>query len=230
MPIFLDAAGTLIHPRVPVGQSYADIALRHGVGTSAEAVDRAFRLAWKQSPSPLHPEGQGSPDDDRGWWQGVVRKTFHAVLGQPLPEDTLVPMFAELYDHFAQPEAWTVYEEVPSALDSMAGLQPLWVLSNFDRRLLSILSGHGLSSFFEGFILSSEVGASKPHPRIFQAAIKTARSPANECFHIGDDPACDHEGAAAAGMQVFPLERPHTTLTDAVAWLNDVGQTSGQGA
>lgn len=226
MPIFLDAAGTLIRPRVSVGESYADIARQHGVETSAETVDRAFRQAWKQSPPPLHPEGQSSPDDDRGWWRAIVEKTFHSALGRPLPPETLRPLFDDLYSHFAQPEAWAVYDDVRESLEAMAALHPLWVLSNFDRRLIKILSGHGLCQYFKGFILSSEVGAPKPHPRIFQAALDAAQCPASQCFHIGDDPACDHEGAAAAGIHVFPLNRPQTTLTDALAWLRDFERSS----
>ena len=36
--IFFDAAGTLFEPRIPIGESYARVAARHGVVTTAAAV------------------------------------------------------------------------------------------------------------------------------------------------------------------------------------------------
>lgn len=206
--IFFDAAGTLIEPVVPVGQMYAQFAALHGVHTTADAVMEAFRAAWKATPARLYPEGQTSPDDDRGWWQSLVERVFATVLGKPLDPRVLSELFGALYAHYELPEAWRVYEDVLPALQELGRDHRLIVLSNFDRRLLNILRGHGLAHHFEQIILSSEVGASKPHPRMFHAALAAARCSPGECLHVGDDPKCDAQGAAAAGFHFFDVSRP----------------------
>lgn len=210
--LFFDAAGTLIEPTEPVGHTYARFAARYGVETDAAAVMQAFRTVWKQKATPVRPEGQAAGDDDRGWWREVVAEVFAHVQGLPLPEQTLEPLFDELYGHFALPEAWRVYPEVVPALEALKGCYDMLVLSNFDRRLLSILDGHGLSGYFRRVLLSSEVGASKPHPRMFQAALGVAGCEPQACVHVGDDRKCDIEGARQAGIGYFAVERPGAGL------------------
>ena len=214
--LFFDAAGTLVHLAEPPGATYARIAARYGLETEAEAMNRAFRAAWKSSPAPVHPEGQAPEDDDRGWWRALVAKSFAAALGRPLAEAELGPLFEELYASFAQPSAWRVHEDVLPVLQAVQGRCRLFVLSNFDKRLRTILAGHGLDPWFEGMIISSEVGASKPHPRIFQAALRMAGARPEECLHVGDDARADVEGATAAGMQAYLVERPAQGLEGVV--------------
>jgi putative hydrolase of the HAD superfamily len=221
--IFFDAAGTLFHLREPVGDTYARIAAKHGVMAEARALEKAFRAAWKALPSPVHPEGKPPEDDDRAWWHEVVRLTFaheaNATDSGAIAGDVFEPMFADMYAHFANADAWQLYNDTLPALELLRaqarfGLHPrLFVLSNFDRRLHPILKGLGIAPFFEHVLLSSDVGASKPHPRMFQAALTAAANvPASQCLHIGDDERCDFQGARAAGMHAALVARPEVTL------------------
>ena len=210
--LFFDAAGTLIRPAEPVGLTYARFAARHGVEAMPDDLMQAFRAAWKSTPPPLHPPGTAAVDDDRGWWHGLVAQVFAQVLGAPLPEQTLDGLFDELYQHFAEPAAWSLFPDVLPALNALSRDHRLMVLSNFDRRLRSILDGHDLSRFFEQIVISSEVGAAKPHPRMFQAALTAVGLPPQDCLHIGDDARCDAEGAAQAGIHFFPVQRPESGL------------------
>lgn len=212
--VFFDAAGTLIHLRRPVGETYAQIAAEHGLKAAPEALNAAFRAAWKQSPPPVHPVGMVPGDDDRAWWRGLVKTTFAQVLGRHLPDSELEPLFTRLYDHFAEPAAWLVYDDVWPTLEALRGTHRLLVLSNFDRRLRRILAGHGLDGYFDGMVISSEVGASKPHPRIFEAALRMAGALPSECLHVGDDLKADIEGAQAAGVATFQVKRPELGLSD----------------
>jgi putative hydrolase of the HAD superfamily len=213
----------LFHLREPVGDTYARIAAKHGVASDPQALEKAFRAAWKALPSPVHPEGAPPADDDRSWWHEVVRLTFARGATSPdsgaIAAEVFEPMFADMYAHFANADAWQLYEDTLPALEllrarSLAGLHPrLFVLSNFDRRLHPILNGLGIASFFENVLLSSNIGASKPHPRLFQAALTAAaNTPASQCLHLGDDERCDLEGARAAGMHAALVARPEVTL------------------
>ncbi|HEY1049192.1 MAG TPA: HAD-IA family hydrolase [Prosthecobacter sp.] len=210
--VFFDAAGTLIEPAEPVGATYARFAAQHGIQTDATAVMQAFRAAWKASPPALHPVGQCSEDDDRGWWKALVADVFARVLGVPVAVAVLERLFPDLYEHFARPEAWMVYEDVRPALEDLSRDHHLLVLSNFDRRLRSILAGHELSHFFSQVILSSEVGAAKPHARMFDTALSAAGCAPGECLHVGDDAKCDMVGAESAGIHFFAVHRPENSL------------------
>ena len=66
---------------------------------------------------------------------------------------------------------------------------------------------------FEKVIISSEAGADKPAPHIFEHALGALNVPAANALHVGDDPARDWAAAAAAGMRVYKLERPGNSLT-----------------
>ncbi|MBL9129931.1 MAG: HAD-IA family hydrolase [Verrucomicrobiaceae bacterium] len=210
--LFFDAAGTLIHPAESVGAVYARHAAGFGVKTTGQAMDAAFRSAWKSTPPPLHPPGQPPADDDRSWWLKVASKSFAAALGHALDDEVMLPLFDGLYAHYAKPEAWSVYDDVRPALETLHGSHELLALSNFDRRLLSIFDGHDLSRFFTRIILSSEVGASKPHSRMFEAALNACGADAADCLHVGDDPRCDADGAQLAGLRFFAVKRPESGL------------------
>ena len=41
--LLLDAAGTLIHPREPIGETYARAARAHGARISPQRIEQAFR-------------------------------------------------------------------------------------------------------------------------------------------------------------------------------------------
>ena len=210
--IFLDAAGTLITLCEPVGVTYARVAATHGVVVDAVAIGRAFRSSWKALPPPVHPSPP--PDDDRGWWRALVEHAFALVLGQSVPAQVMGPLFSDLYDFFARPAAWAVYEDVRPALDRLKPHFRLLVLSNFDQRLRQILQGHGLLGYFEDVIISSEIGASKPHPRIFEAALLRAGVDAASCLHVGDDEKADAAGAEGQGIPHFLVRRPGAGLEE----------------
>lgn len=210
--LFFDAAGTLIRPAEAVGKTYAQHALRQGIVVEPEAIMQAFRVVWKETPPPLHPAGQGAADDDRGWWRALVGDVFARVLGAPLAENRLEALFSGLYLHYAQPQAWSVFDDVVPALEDLSRDHRLLVLSNFDRRLRSILAGHDLLRFFAEVVISSEVGAAKPHPRMFQAALAAGGCLPQEALHIGDDATCDLAGAQSSGIHAFHVKRPGNGL------------------
>lgn len=210
--LFFDAAGNLIRPAEPVGATYAQFALRYGIEVESEDVMQAFRMAWKETSPPLHPIGQPAADDDRGWWRVLVGNVFGRVLGTPLAESALEDLFSELYLHYAHPQAWSVFDDAMPVLTDLARDHRLLVLSNFDRRLRNVLEGHGLLRFFEQVILSSEIGAAKPHARMFQAALAAVGCVPQEALHIGDDVTCDLAGAQNGGIQAFHVRRPENGL------------------
>ena len=122
--------------------------------------------------------------------------------------------FEAVYAHFAEPGVWKAFPDVPGALARFreAGYR-LGIISNFDRRLRKVLADLGLAASFEHIIISSEVGADKPDPRMYAEALRLFGVPAGRALHVGDDPRKDW-GAERVGLRVFRLERPRHTLWD----------------
>jgi phosphoglycolate phosphatase-like HAD superfamily hydrolase len=67
------------------------------------------------------------------------------------------------------------------------------------RMLKPLLQGLGLSHLFDAVIVSAEVGAEKPNPVIFQAAVQQLGVDCEDVLHIGDDRRNDLWGARDAG-------------------------------
>ena len=210
--IFFDAAGTLFHLPKSVGYHYALVGRRMGLRLDEASLDRAFAVAWNEMPAR---PATGSPreDDDKGWWRELVERVFDQVA--PEIKDLDRDAFFEVaYEHFAEAGVWELYPEVVDVLEQLRPNFRLAVISNFDGRLRMILEQLGISKFFSLVVISSEIGADKPDPFIYHRALELAGVIAQQALHVGDDPVRDWEGAAAASIPVFQLERPRVSLRD----------------
>jgi len=210
--IFFDAAGTLIHLPQSVGHHYSFVARRIGLQLDAGALDAAFAACWKQMPRRPAIDGPRE-DDDKGWWRDLVNRVLDRVAPD-LAELDRDAFFEGAYSYFAESGVWDLYPEVPEVLEGLAEKFQLAVISNFDGRLRMILEHLGVSKFFSHVFLSSELGADKPDPEIFRRALGLSAVRPNETLHVGDDPERDWDGASAAGLSVFRLERPQKSLRD----------------
>ena len=194
--VTFDVGGTLIRPWPSVGHVYAEVAAGCGCEEILpEVLNLQFAAAWANLKNFNH---------GRGEWAALVDATFEGLTTRP-PSETF---FSELYDRFASPDVWRVYEDVAPAVDALAsrGIQ-LGIVSNWDDRLRPILEGLGLIKYFEAIIISSEVGFTKPSPVIFQHASKKLGMPTEFILHVGDSADQDFTGAKSAGCKAVLLER-----------------------
>src|SRR5206468_7580127 len=127
--------------------------------------------------------------------------------------------FEIAYEHFAEAGVWELYPEVPGMLEKLQPRFQLVVVSNFDGRLRFILEHLGISKYFAHVFVSSELGADKPDPEIYQRALKFIDLRPNEALHVGDDPERDWQAATAAGLSIFQLDRQKNSLPDLHATL-----------
>jgi putative hydrolase of the HAD superfamily len=210
--IFFDAAGTLIYLPKSVGDHYAFVAERIGLRLDAVPLDRAFADCWKRMP-PRSAVSGPRPDDDKGWWRELVNGVFDRVMPN-LDELDRDAYFEAVYSHFAEAGVWDAYPEVEKVLSNLHGRFELAIVSNFDGRLRMILEHLGLSKYFAHVFLSSELGADKPNPEIYRRALRVSGKQPDETLHVGDDPERDWQGATAAGLSIFQLDRPKNSLLD----------------
>jgi putative hydrolase of the HAD superfamily len=80
-------------------------------------------------------------------------------------------------------------------------------VSNWDYALPQVLDGAGLGNLLDGVVTSAAVGARKPDPAIFRAALDLAGCEPAEAVHVGDTPAEDVAGAQAAGIPALLINR-----------------------
>jgi putative hydrolase of the HAD superfamily len=215
--IFFDAAGTLIRLPKSVGSHYALVGDKIGLTLDAAALDRAFAACWRQTPARPAIDGPRE-EDDKGWWRTLVGR----VLDQVAPQTTALDrdaFFEAAYAHFAEAGVWELFPEVREVVEALRSRFDLAVVSNFDGRLRIILEHLGVSKFFSHVFLSSELGADKPDPLIYERALRLSRLAPTEILHVGDDPVRDWQGAETAGLSVFRLERPKNSLHDLLAAL-----------
>ena len=205
--LLLDAMGTLIGLRRSVGATYAELAAAHGVRVEAEAINAVFPRLFRQAPPLAFPglSGAALADAEQGWWSDRIAACLTACgHTSPLPAE----LGPALFQHFASAEPWLVYPDVPEQLERwrQRGLR-LAVVSNFDQRLHGLLEALGLAPQLEAVVVSSVVGAAKPDPAPFQAALAQLQLPPEAVWHIGDSPE-DELGARAAGLRCLLIRRP----------------------
>jgi putative hydrolase of the HAD superfamily len=100
------------------------------------------------------------------------------------------------------------YPDAAPALDRLRelGLR-LVCVSNWDYALPEVLERCELAARLDGIVTSAAVGARKPAPAIFDAALELASCDAGAALHVGDSPAEDIEGARVAGIRPLLIER-----------------------
>lgn len=197
--VTFDVGATLIKSWPSVGQVYAEVAGRHGLRhLSAELLEDRFRIAWSR---------QFHLTETRSGWEQLVDEAFAGLA--PIPPSQ--SFFPELYDRFAQPDAWRIFDDVPPVLEGLAAAGfRLAVISNWDERLRDLLRRLHLDSHFEAIVVSCEVGHRKPDRAIFDEATRQLGLPAGQILHIGDSVEMDLMGARNAGFHALRIDRTAT--------------------
>lgn len=183
--VLLDALGTLVRLEPP---------WLHLQDAAPERAERAFRaeMAYYRE----HSDEGREPDS-----LAELRARCAAVLSAELGRDVAVEeMMAAIR-----------FRAFPDALPALAELRGLGMrlvcVSNWDYSLPEVLERVGLRNELDGVVSSAAVGARKPDPRIFEAALELTACAPEEALHVGDTRAEDVEGARAAAIRALLLER-----------------------
>ena len=200
--VTFDAANTLIRLIAPASQTYAEVARRFGAMLDPDRLNQAFLRAWKEVPR-LPDQTGPRADDGRSWWRDLVATTLSIAQYRV---DPFPAYFDAVYEEFTRPGIWQLAPGVTQVLSALtqAGIR-LGIVSNFDRRLYSILKTLDVLDQFEHIIISSEVGADKPSPRIFEEVLRRFQVGPKEVLHVGDEEQIDGVGARSAGISAFVL-------------------------
>lgn len=212
--VLFDAGNTLIRARSSIGEIYAGVARRHGITATGAELDREFRNAFATRKEEFvgSVSNPHTPARERAWWRKVVADAFRGAGIWAAAEPAFDGIFDVLYAAFDGPELWEVFPDVAACLAKLeAEGIPKAVVSNWDSRLHTVLSGLHLHDRFRFVLTSAEFGAEKPAPSIFLEAARRLGQEPSRVLHVGDLIRDDVEGARSAGLRAMLIDRDGTS-------------------
>jgi len=197
--ILFDAVGTLIYADPPVADVYHGIGYSFGSKLNRDEICLRFPLALAAEHSVTQPTSEAH---ERERWRRIVANVIDDV------GDATNQVFEQLWQHFAQPRHWRLFDDASPALRELRrrGFR-LGIASNFDARLHYIVEGMPDLAACEAVIVSSEVGYTKPDPRFFTVVQNQLGATPSQMALVGDDLVADIQGATAAGWRAILLDR-----------------------
>jgi len=185
--IFFDVGNTLLFPNR--ARMLAPLpADRHPTLATWQALERRTKQEFDQ--------GMIAGKVDHGFWW-----TFHTYLLQQLdtPADGVRDALVENTQNSAN---WD--QILPGTREALGRLRQEYaiaVISNADGKIEAVLRRCGIADCFASITDSGNVGHEKPHPAIFEAALREMKAGAAESLYVGDVYSVDYVGARNAGMQ-----------------------------
>jgi len=185
--IFFDVGNTLLFPNrarmlAPLPEE------RHPTLATWQALERRTKQEFDQGMI-------GGKVDHGFWW------TFHTYLLQELNalddgvRDTLV----------ANTQSSANWDQIlPGTRDALERIRreyAIAVISNADGKIDAVLRRCGIVDCFASITDSGNVGHEKPHPAIFEAALREMKASPAESLYVGDVYSVDYVGARNAGMR-----------------------------
>ncbi|HYH57730.1 MAG TPA: HAD family hydrolase [Thermoleophilaceae bacterium] len=197
--VTLDVFGTLVELDSPAPLLRAEIADRTGVDVGEERAAEAFGAEISYYLA-HHLEGSDMAGVER------LRDRCAEEIRRVLALDGL--------DHATARAAMLAalrFRAFADALPLLRALRDRGVrvvaASNWDASLPDTLERTGLAPYVDGAVSSAVVGAAKPDPAVFRAALAVAGCEPGAAYHAGDSPDGDVAGAQTAGIRVALLDR-----------------------
>jgi HAD superfamily hydrolase (TIGR01549 family) len=204
--VFLDAGYTLLFPRLEaLGGELAKL----GFAASPEDFEQAECLAKNKIDEVLWPllrAGQIPRNSSQYYWQPYLEALMDRLKA---PAEARPGLTDKVVETFTDIHTWSrVLPETPPALEGLrASGYRLAAISNSDGRIESEIGRAGLGKFLEFVIDSAIVGVEKPHPEIFEMALRRSNVAAEEALYVGDLYSVDMGGAQLAGLRGILYDR-----------------------
>ena len=209
--VFFDVDFTLIYPGPTFGAAgYRAFGERHGLSVDTGRFEVAVAAA----------SGELEVGEDTSYRRELfvryARRVIEEMGGRGSGLDACAQ---EIYEEWAVCRHFSLYDDVKPVLRQLheSGLR-LGLISNTHRCLTSFRSHFELEPFITGSVSSSDHGFMKPHPSIFEAALRELDVVAEDALMVGDSISHDVEGARRLGMRAVLLARS----AQPAQWAEDV--------
>jgi putative hydrolase of the HAD superfamily len=193
--VLLDSFGTLVSMEPPGPRLAAALEVSEERAEAAFRAEIAYYIAH-------HVEGRDERSLDD------LRDRCARVLWETLGDEAPLLGLRRAREAMLDSIRFHAYPDAAPALQELRerGLR-LVVASNWDCSLPEVLSRAGLADLVDGVVASAAVGADKPAPALFEAALAVAGCEASEAVHVGDSPSNDVAGAERAGIRAVLIDR-----------------------
>jgi phosphoserine phosphatase len=184
--------GRAVHARARPHWARAPRATRHMRDMSS----------WEALWAPFSPETQAWADEyRRAAWQG-------ALADHGIDDPALALRLAEAYDGHRALRC-RPFPETVAAIDALRarGVRLAVVTNGMESHQRRKLDASGLTGMFDAIVTSQAVGASKPDPEIFRAALALLDCTPGDAVMVGDNPLRDVAGAQQTGLRGVWLDR-----------------------
>lgn len=204
--VFFDVGNTLLYAHPSVSEVCRQVLAEAGHVRDLSAIESYMPLVDAYYEERYAEDDAFWTDEDRtsSVWVGM-----YSLLCRELGlEAEAMQIARRVYDEFGKPSRWALYDDVRPAFERMRdrGLR-VGIISNWDSRLRSLLSGLGLDDVLCDVVSSADVGLHKPDPRIFELACRRMDVLPAESAHVGDHHYADILGASAVGMTAVMIDR-----------------------
>lgn len=204
--VFFDLYQTLVHYKPSQEELEARALKSFGIDVTAEALHRPIFIAnefiYEQIAS--RPLSQRSQEETMALYtdyQRIVIKEAGIKADERIVLKLLGMMQQAKMD-------LVLFDDVIPVLDNLKKRKlALGLISNIERDMTATLDKLGLSPRLDIVVTSQDAGFTKPHPEIFQYAIKQAGVHPAETVYVGDQYNVDVVGSNNAGMKGILLDR-----------------------
>ena len=206
--VFFDWYGTLAHYDPPSAELQARACHDFGVDVTPELINRGFPAADQY----FYEENASSPMDKRSpQEQARVYSQYETLVlkgaGIEVDKKASLAILAKVRQ-LAEGTRFALFTDVLPTLKVLKDKSlVLGMISNIVRDMHPVCQQLGLDPYLDFIITSVEVGADKPQPPIFWAALERAGVEAAEAIHVGDQYLSDVIGAQRVGMKALLLDR-----------------------
>jgi len=140
------------------------------------------------------------------------KKTIkHAFLAADYTEKNAITASENAFDIFY--EARNQVDFFPDVINTLGTLSKLYQLGSLSNGNACIKKT-GLDTYLSFHFSAEQLGQPKPHPAMFEAALKKAQALPHECIHIGDHPeqdilAAEDLGVSTIWANMFNMQWPY---------------------
>lgn len=222
--VFFDFYGTLAGWQPSAGEIQRAAAAAEGLDVDPDRIE----LAYPTANALLNQANAVSllrdrPEVERDAFFAQFERTLLTTAGYDLSIETAWAIWVRVR---ATPKEFNLY---PDSLPAVAALHrdglTIGVISNIGPELSDHVRRLGLDPYVTVTVSSGEVGVAKPHPEVFESALRKAGVSAAEAVHVGDGYESDVVGAANAGLHAIYLTRQGATdAPEATAVVRTLGE------
>ena len=201
--VILDWMNTIARAEPDRHEQYIQVCHEFGIEASPLKVVRGIYAACTQVPQGVPHKFNESEDPE-------VFLRFHNIVlsevGVKVSRETALEMLKK-ESEIARKERYVLYDDVLPTLETLKQRGLILGLLTTVTKDVNIYRELGLEPYLNSIVTSKEVGANKPEPAIFLAALERAGVSASEAVYVGDQYETDVVGARGGGIKPILIDR-----------------------